>query len=228
MLGVFAVVAASVGCVPRPVQLEVGTPTARFEGQPLVLLPRPCLVHRSVPDWHFGNRIPGPSPTETTLGLRRAIDTLVGTAMLGESGGVPDPARDSEACESPPALDLVPSLDDYRASESALRLMRDRGASSIVVLEVHTVMACARAYGSPLLAFYASTLATDAAPSFVPRDVCLEDDITVTAFVFGDDGVARWALTRDVHPGDPVEHAVDSVLERVPVTMLKRPRAAIS
>ena len=212
--GLLAIALVSLGCEPRAILREVGTPMTR-DARPLVLLPRPCLVHRSVPDWHFGHRIPGPSPIATTLGVRHALDSLVETPA-GSDG-----SRDGDECESPPELDFRPELADYRASDAALHVMRERGADSIVVLEVHTVMACAHANGSPLLAFYAAGREMDVA-SLVPRDVCLEDDITITALLFDRDGAARWALTRDVRPGDPVEHAVDSVLERVPATMPKR------
>jgi hypothetical protein len=201
-----------VGCTPPMVQQEVGTPTKRLEGATLVLLPRTCLVEKSVPARHFGARPLDPNEPRKTARLREALDALSDDEAPRAEG------RPTDTCISPPDLGFEQNvLSDLRATDDTLRLMRERGAKHVVVLEVHTVIACARREGVNVVRQASGT---------TPRpweDVCLEDEITISAYLFRDDGSAAWAVTREVGRSDEIGWVVDRVLESVPVAMPSRP-----
>jgi hypothetical protein len=225
------------GCTPPMIHTELGAPTHRYEGRTLVVLPRTCIVEKSVPPFHFASR-PSPltaDPTQTTGRLRKALDGLV-TDAAPRATRLKD-GRPIDACpSSPPDLTFETGwLAEVQASDDTLRLMRDRGADHVVVLEVHTVMACARRQGVEMLPYTWSaggtfqgrsfaTIGSPPAPRWSPDDVCLEDEITLSATLFRDDGKAVWTVSRDVGLEDEVGWVVDRVLERVPAVMPARLR----
>jgi hypothetical protein len=209
------VMTAVLGCMPpRPIQEEIGTPTQRLDGRTLVILPRTCIVERSVPTYHFGMASIERTSPRTTTRVREILDAL-------EPGAPRIDGRPLDTCSSPPDLDPEADvLSDLRASEDTLRLMRDRDAKYAVVLELHTVMACARSDGS--FTYFGASGHADAFAT--QDDVCLEDEITLSAYVFEEDGSATFAITRRVGVNDDAGWAVDRVIERVPVTMPTRKR----
>ena len=77
--------------------------------------------------------------------------------------------------------------------------MRESGASHVVVLELHTEMACMQSR------------------PWSPDDVCLEEEVTLTAWIFDTTGTAVWGLTRTVEATDEPGWVLDRVLDRVPV-----------
>src|SRR6188472_3299401 len=86
-------------CAPPIVHAELGAPTHRAAGHTLVLLPRTCLVEKSVPAFHFGGRPIPADPRRTTARVRAALDGL-----LPEAPSVPD-GRPVDTCPSyPPDL----------------------------------------------------------------------------------------------------------------------------
>lgn len=209
-----ALVATSIGCSPRIVQQELGTPSQRWPGHTLVLLPRTCVVERAVPAHHLRGRTIEPASPRTTARLRRALDSLVAETYLAGD-------RSAESCSPPPDLGFETEvLSELRASDETLRIMRDRGATHAVVLEVFTVMACV-----PRNTFLVARLDGFTTRPWSPEEVCVEDEVTLSAFVFRDDGSAVFALTREIGLDEnSVPFAVDRVLERVPVSMPARPR----
>jgi hypothetical protein len=182
----------ALGCGPTAAQTEVGTPAQRYGGRALVVLPRACVSVRSVPQMHFAHRsLEVPAKTER---LQAMLDAL--------TPGAPQPIgpRPEAECGPRPNLEHEPSyLTEIRATEQTLRAMRESGASHVVVLELHTEMACMQSR------------------PWSPDDVCLEEEITLTAWIFDEAGAAVWGLTRIVGPTDEPGWVLDRVLDRVPV-----------
>ena len=199
------------GCGRTHLQREVvaaGTP-AHLEGNALVLLPRTCvtgrrLVTRHIPASGLGAR--------TTLKLRTAVDAMVPSTHRAELEPV-------ASCKPPPDLSLDPArLSELRASQHTLRLMRDRGLELAVVIEIQTTIACSTGSNGVLLTHYGGA-GLAASTAFTGTDTCDDDDIELIAYVFRQDGKAVWAGMREILPGEPVEPAVERLLQRVPVTM---------
>ncbi len=199
------------GCARPLLQREVvaaGTP-AHLDGKALVLLPRTCVagkrfVTRHIPATGQGAR--------TTLRLRKAVDALVSTTYRADLEPV-------ASCKPPPDLSYDPArLSELRASEHTLSLMRDRGLDLAVVIQIQTTIGCTLGSNGVLLTHYGGAgLASSTA--FTGTDTCDDDDIELVAYVFGRDGKAVWAGMREIVPGEPVEPAVERLLQRVPVTM---------
>lgn len=188
------------GCGASASQSELGTPAQRYPGRALVVLPRACVTVRSVPQWHFARRsLEVPAKTER---LQAMLDALTpgGPSSLGP--------RPETACGPRPDLDRDAGyLTEIRATDETLRAMRESGARHVVVLELHTKLACAQSY------------------PWSSNDVCLEDEVTLTAWMFDEAGAAVWGLTREVNPTDEPGWVLDRVLDRVPVaTPLHRTR----
>lgn len=180
------------GCGPSVAQSEVGTPAQRYGGRALVVLPRACFTVRSVPQMHFAHRsLEVPAKTER---LQAMLDQLTPGAPL------PIGPRPEAECGPRPDLEHDQTyLTEIRATEQTLRAMRESGASHVVVLELHTEMACMQSR------------------PWSPDDVCLEEEVTLTAWVFNEAGVAVWGLTRNVGPTDEPGWVLDRVLDRVPI-----------
>lgn len=199
------------GCGRTHLQREVvasGTP-AHLEGDALVLLPRTCVVRKRLSSRHLP---PSGLGARTTLKLRRAIDAMVPTAQRADAQAI-------EFCTPPPDLSLEPArLSDLRASEHTLRLMRERGLELAVVIEIQTTIACTAGSNGVLLTHYAGA-GLGASTAFTGSDTCDDDEIELMAYVFRQDGRAVWAGMREIVPGEPVEPAVERLLQRVPVTM---------
>jgi hypothetical protein len=202
LIGVGLLLAGSstIGCTPPIYQHEVGI-ARPVEGRLLVVLPRTCVVEKSVPARHFSWQIPAPGSPKTTK-IRELLDSMV--------ADVPPrlDMRPIDECENPPDLDESGKLAELRASDAVLAMMRQEGAKHVVVVSLHTVMACTRGYGPQVNGA--------APPPWVARDVCVEDEITLSAFMFGEDGGALWGVSRDIGRNDAAEFSVDRVLERVP------------
>ncbi|MBX3230814.1 MAG: hypothetical protein KIT84_01245 [Labilithrix sp.] len=224
-----ALALGALGCVSRPVQHEAGTPPQRYAGDALVVLPRSCVVERSVPARHFVERPLAERPTESqpaakTARLQAMLDGLAGKPASG--------ARPESECESPPEVGVQDwFLADLRATDATLQQMRERGASFVVVLEVHTVMACARHDDATALVHHGQlgvrppSLGGPLASRWSPDDVCLEDEVKLSAWMFDATGAAVWGLTRDLLPTDEPGFVLDRVLDRVPVALpLRRHR----
>lgn len=149
--------------------------------------------------------------------------------MVGD-GGVRGGRADALArsCKAPPDLTVDPArLADLRASDDALNLMRARGARHVVVVEVRATLGCLSGSSTTLLAHYGvGTLRSTS--SFPGDDMCDSLEIQLSAFVFGADGAAVWAGTREIEAGEPVEPAVEKLFQRVPVTMPKSGRKRAS
>lgn len=199
------------GCGRTHLQREVvaaGTP-AHLEGNALVLLPRTCvagrrLTTRNIPASGVGAR--------TTLRLRLAVDAMVPAVNRADLQAI-------ETCKPPPDLSLDPArLSELRASEHTLRLMRERGLDLAVVIEIQTTIACSTGSNGVLLTHYGGA-GLAASTTFTGSDTCDDDDIELIAYVFRQDGKAVWAGMREIVPGEPVEPAVERLLQRVPVTM---------
>lgn len=182
----------AVGCGPSVAQTEVGTPSQRYAGRALVVLPRACFTVRSVPQMHFAHRsLEVPAKTER---LQAMLDALTPGAPL------PIGPRPEEECGPRPDLERDRSyLTDIRATEATLRAMRESGATHVVVLELHTEMACMQSR------------------PWSPDDVCSEEDVALTAWMFDEAGKAVWGLTRTVAPTDEPGWVLDRVLDRVPI-----------
>jgi hypothetical protein len=214
-MGVTALLFAA-GCGRAPVQREViapGTPD-HLDGPALVLLPRTCIVDRRTASRHIAPSGPG---SKTTLRLRQAVDATVGS-VAGEASGTMDPSP-VDSCKPPPDLSADPArLADVRASEDTLALMRARGAHQLVVVEIRTTLACMSGAGDTMVAHYgvASIAPTNAFPA---DDVCDDREIELSALVFRADGAAVWAGTREIEPGEPVEAALERLLQRIPVAI---------
>ncbi len=148
----------------------------------------------------------------TTLRLRMAVDAMVPTAHRADLQAI-------ESCKPPPDLSLDPArLSELRASEHTLRLMRDRGLELAVVIEIQTTIACSTGSNGLLLTHYGGA-GLASSTTFTGTDTCDDDDIELIAYVFRQDGRAVWAGMRAIVPGDPVEPAVERLLQRVPVAM---------
>ena len=199
------------GCGRTHLQREVvaaGTPT-HIDGDALVVLPRTCVAARRFTSRHIPASGLG---ARTTLKLRTVVDAMVPNAHRA------DP-RPIETCKPPPDLSLDPArLSDLRASEHTLRLMRDRGVELAVVIEIQTTIACSTGSNGVLLTHYGGA-GLASSTTFTGSDTCDDDDIELIAYVFRQDGRAVWAGMREIVPGDPVEPAVERLLQRVPVTM---------
>lgn len=198
-----AVTLCMLGCGARTAQSEVGTPSHRYAGRALVVLPRACVTVRSVPERHFEHRsLEVPAKTER---LQAMLDTL--------TEGAPQPIGPRPDAECGPRPDLehdAAYLTEIRATDETLRAMRESGASHVVVLELHTELACAQSH------------------PWSPNDVCLEDEVTLTAWVFDEAGTAVWGLTRAVAATDEPGWVLDRVLDRVPVAEpLRRTRGEL-
>ncbi len=141
-----------------------------------------------------------------------AVDAMVPNAHRAD-------VRPIESCKPAPDLSRDPArLADLRASNDTLRLMRDRGVDLAVVIEIQTTIACSTGSNGALLTHYGGAgLASSTA--FTSTDTCDDDEIDLVAYVFRQDGKAVWAGTREILAGDPVEPAVERLLQRVPVTM---------
>jgi len=202
------------GCMPLHPQREVvaaGTPN-HLEGTTLVLLPRTCIVDRRTTSRHISPSGPG---ARTLLRLRHALDAMVPNASYEDVSPV-------ESCKPAPDLLLDPAhLSELHASESTMRLMRARGARHVVVIEIKATLACLSGGGSAYLSHY-SGAGISASTTFMGSEICDEQDIDLSAFVFGEDGAAIWAGTREIEPGEPVEPAAGRLLQRIPVTMPPR------
>lgn len=216
-------------CASRPTLHEVGRPAQRYDGTALVVLPRSCVAQRSVPAKHFMTMPLADRPTESqpavkTARLQALLDGLVPNGKPASGASRPE-----TECESPPEVGTDAwFLSDLRATEATLQAMRESGASYVVVLEVHTVMACARHDEAVAAAQYGQLgqrpgTGGPTASRWSPDDVCLEDEVKLAAWMFDSSGAAVWGLTRDVLPTDEPGFVLDRVLDRVPVaTPLKR------
>jgi hypothetical protein len=204
----------ALGCGPIHAQREVvaaGTPT-HLEGTTLVLLPRTCIVDRRAMSHHVSANGPG---ARTLLRLRHALDAMVPSSSYED-------VSPTEACRPGPDLSADPArLSELRASDATLRLMRARGAKHVVVIEIKATLACLHPSGAAYLSHYGGG-GVAASSMFGGAEICDEQDIDLTAFVFGEDGVAVWAGTREIEPGEPVESAAGRLLQRIPVTMPPR------
>jgi hypothetical protein len=202
------------GCGPTHVQREVvaaGTPS-HLEGPALVLLPRTCIVDHRV-SRHASPRGPG---SRTTLQLRQVLDAMVPYASSASS----ESALPVESCKPPPDLSADPArLSQLRASEHTLGLMRERGVQHVVVIEIRATIACISDAGATFLVHHDVAGFAPSNAVAGATELCDEDQIDLSAFVFGEDGAAVWAGTREIEPGEPVEPAVQRLLQRVPVMM---------
>lgn len=187
-LAVLALALVTVGCSTRYAQNELNTPKERFAGHSLVVVPRACMHVRSVPPQHLQERATLEMPAKTER-LQAMLDTL--------DAETPQPIgpRSEEECTAPPD---IADLTEIRATPETINAMKASGASHVVVLELHAVLACARSI------------------PWSPNDTCIEEDVTVTAWMFDPSGAAIWGLTRAVAPTDEPGYVIDRILDRVP------------
>lgn len=177
----------TVGCSTRYAQNELGTPPQRFTGHSLVVVPRACMHVRSVPPQHLHETtLEMPAKTER---LQAMLDTLDAESPQ------PIGPRPEEECTAPPD---IADLTEIHATPDTIRAMQASGSSNVVVLELHATLACARSI------------------PWSPNDTCLEEEVTVTAWMFDRTGAAIWGLTRAVGPTDEPGWVIDRILDRVP------------
>jgi hypothetical protein len=177
----------------------------------VIVLPRTCVVESEISARHLSS-----NRTQTTIDVRRVLDR----SLLGSSAMIDvAPARANDTCENGNGHAIAMDLGSLYASAAALSEMRSRGAKRLLVIELRAAFGCIYGGGPALVAHYGS-IGMGALTAETTANRCQEEDIALTAYLFDEDGHARWVATRNIEPGTTnIEPLIDGFLNKIPITI---------